>query len=128
VQGYAIDVSAPAEAIEAELAVVRRVEVGHIIETLKMQGVEQFGDFAIQIRMKMMTRPGEQFTITVRAQASGEDLVLEVDGIPVNGMDDLQRLMDGSAIGRTLPVRFQELPGSRRWHSEHKRFRYNPLP
>src|SRR5215471_13120825 len=26
----------------------------HIIETLKMQGVEQFGDFAIEVRMKMM--------------------------------------------------------------------------
>lgn len=25
----------------------------HIIKTLKMQGVEQFGDFAIQLRMKM---------------------------------------------------------------------------
>jgi moderate conductance mechanosensitive channel len=35
----------------------------HILEPLKMQGVEQFGDFAIQIRMKMMTRPGEQFVI-----------------------------------------------------------------
>jgi small-conductance mechanosensitive channel len=41
----------------------------HIIETLKMQGVEQFGDFAIEIRMKMMTRPGEQFVIRRRAYA-----------------------------------------------------------
>jgi small-conductance mechanosensitive channel len=39
----------------------------HIIETLKMQGVEQFGDFAIQIRMKMTTKPGEQFVIRRRA-------------------------------------------------------------
>ena len=39
----------------------------HILETLKMQGVEQFGDFAIQIRMKMMTKPGEQFVIRRRA-------------------------------------------------------------
>jgi small-conductance mechanosensitive channel len=38
-----------------------------ILETLKMQGVEQFGDYAIQIRMKMMTRPGEQFAIRRRA-------------------------------------------------------------
>jgi moderate conductance mechanosensitive channel len=42
----------------------------HVIETLKMQGVEQFGDFAIQIRMKMMTKPGEQFVIRRRAYAS----------------------------------------------------------
>ena len=41
----------------------------HIIETLKMQGVEQLGDFAIQMRMKMMTKPGEQFVIHRRAYA-----------------------------------------------------------
>jgi small-conductance mechanosensitive channel len=41
----------------------------HILDTLKMQGVEQFGDFAIQIRLKMMTKPGEQFVIRRRAYA-----------------------------------------------------------
>jgi small-conductance mechanosensitive channel len=41
----------------------------NIIEPLKMQGVEQFGDFAIQIRMKMMTKPGEQFVIRRKAYA-----------------------------------------------------------
>jgi small-conductance mechanosensitive channel len=41
----------------------------NLIETLKMQGVEQFGEFAIQLRMKMMTRPGEQFVIRRRAYA-----------------------------------------------------------
>jgi moderate conductance mechanosensitive channel len=40
-----------------------------ILEPLKMQGVEQFGDFAIQIRMKMMTLPGEQFVIRRKALA-----------------------------------------------------------
>jgi small-conductance mechanosensitive channel len=40
-----------------------------IMEPLKMQGVEQFGDFAIQIRMKMKTKPGQQFTIRRRAYA-----------------------------------------------------------
>lgn len=39
------------------------------IEPLKMQGVEQFGDFAIQIRMKMKTLPGEQFVIRRKAFA-----------------------------------------------------------
>ena len=34
-----------------------------IIEPLKMQGVDAFGDFAIQLRAKMMTLPGEQFVI-----------------------------------------------------------------
>jgi small-conductance mechanosensitive channel len=42
---------------------------GKILEPLKMQGVEQFGDYAIQIRIKMMTRPNEQFTIRRRAYA-----------------------------------------------------------
>jgi small-conductance mechanosensitive channel len=45
-------------------------EFGHqLIEPLKMQGVEQFGDYAIQLRMKMMTKPGEQFVIRRRALA-----------------------------------------------------------
>src|SRR4051794_11829880 len=34
-----------------------------ILEPLKMQGVDAFGDFAVQIRMKMMTLPGENFVI-----------------------------------------------------------------
>ncbi|MGH6900985.1 MAG: mechanosensitive ion channel family protein, partial [Geminicoccaceae bacterium] len=41
----------------------------HILETLKMQGVEQFGEFAMEIRLKMMTKPGEQFVIRRRAYA-----------------------------------------------------------
>ncbi len=41
----------------------------HILEPLKMQGVEAFGDYAIQIRMKMMTKPGEQFVIRRKALA-----------------------------------------------------------
>jgi S1-C subfamily serine protease len=40
-----------------------------------------------------------------RAGMRTEDLILEIDGVPVNGMDDLQRLMDAGAIGRTLPVK-----------------------
>ena len=34
-----------------------------IIEPLKMQGVDQLGEFAVKIRTKMMTLPGEQFVI-----------------------------------------------------------------
>jgi small-conductance mechanosensitive channel len=41
----------------------------HIIETLKMKGVEQFGEFAIEIRLSMMTKPGEQFVIRRNALA-----------------------------------------------------------
>ncbi|MGV6871488.1 mechanosensitive ion channel family protein [Pseudochelatococcus sp. B33] len=35
----------------------------NILEPLKMQGVEQFGEYGIQIKCKMMTRPGEQFVL-----------------------------------------------------------------
>jgi moderate conductance mechanosensitive channel len=41
----------------------------NIIEPLKMQGVEEFGEYGIQIRVKMMTKPGEQFVIRRRAYA-----------------------------------------------------------
>jgi small-conductance mechanosensitive channel len=41
----------------------------HFLEPLKMQGVEALSDYAIQIRMKMMTKPGEQFVIRRRAYA-----------------------------------------------------------
>ena len=42
----------------------------YVLEPLKMQGVEQFGEYAIQIRMKMMTKPGHQFTIRRKALAA----------------------------------------------------------
>ena len=34
-----------------------------ILEPLKSQGVAAMGDFAIQVRMKFMTKPGEQFVV-----------------------------------------------------------------
>ncbi|MFO1039818.1 MAG: mechanosensitive ion channel family protein [Geminicoccaceae bacterium] len=34
-----------------------------VIEPLKFQGVQNMGDFAIQIRVKIKTRPGEQFVV-----------------------------------------------------------------
>jgi S1-C subfamily serine protease len=33
-----------------------------------------------------------------------EDLILDLDGTPVNGVDDLQRLMAGELIGKTVTV------------------------
>ena len=41
----------------------------HIMEPMKMQGVDAFGDFAIQVRVKMKTRPGEKFVIRRKANA-----------------------------------------------------------
>jgi moderate conductance mechanosensitive channel len=40
-----------------------------VMEPLKMQGVQAFGDFAVQLRVKMMTKPGGQFTLRRRALA-----------------------------------------------------------
>jgi moderate conductance mechanosensitive channel len=40
-----------------------------ILEPLKMQGVDELGDYAVQIRAKMMTMPGEQFVIRRQAYA-----------------------------------------------------------
>jgi small-conductance mechanosensitive channel len=54
--------------IGAELAANEEFKP-QILEPLKMQGVEQFGDFAIQVRMKMKTLPNQQFTIRRRAYA-----------------------------------------------------------
>jgi moderate conductance mechanosensitive channel len=41
----------------------------HILDTLKMQGVEEYGDYAIKLRLKLTTKPGEQFVIRRRAYA-----------------------------------------------------------
>ena len=51
-----------------------------ILEPLKMQGVEEFGDYAVTIRMKMMTKPGQQFTIRRRAYAMIKE-AFEANGI-----------------------------------------------
>ncbi|HEY3912817.1 MAG TPA: mechanosensitive ion channel family protein [Stellaceae bacterium] len=40
-----------------------------MLQPLKMQGVDAFGDYAVQIRMKMMTLPGENFVIRRQAFA-----------------------------------------------------------
>ncbi len=40
-----------------------------IIETVKMKGVEDFGDYGIKLSFAMMTKPGHQSTIRRRAYA-----------------------------------------------------------
>jgi len=40
-----------------------------------------------------------------RAGLAPEDIILEIRGEPVEGMDDVQRLMDVGAIGRKVPMR-----------------------
>ena len=41
-----------------------------IIQPLKMQGVEAMGEIGMQVRLKMMTKPGEQFVVRRRAYAT----------------------------------------------------------
>ena len=40
-----------------------------ILQPLKMQGVDAMGELGMQVRLKMMTKPGEQFIIRRRAYA-----------------------------------------------------------
>ena len=52
----------------------------HIIEPLKMQGVQDFGACGIELRMKMMTKPGEQFPVRRNAYVRLKQL-FEENGI-----------------------------------------------
>jgi S1-C subfamily serine protease len=51
-----------------------------------------------------------------RAGLRAEDLIVEVDGLPVSGADDLQRLMVGDLIGR--PVILHVLRGGNELDAE----------
>ncbi|UFX01067.1 mechanosensitive ion channel family protein [Sinorhizobium medicae WSM1115] len=51
-----------------------------IIETVKMKGVEQFGDYGITLSFAMTTKPGHQTQIRRRAQALIKD-AFEANGI-----------------------------------------------
>ena len=48
-----------------------------IIETVKMKGVEQFGDYGINLSFAMTTRPGQQTTVRRRALAIIRDVFTE---------------------------------------------------
>jgi moderate conductance mechanosensitive channel len=52
----------------------------HIIETIKMQGVEEFSEYGIRLRLKLITRPGEQFPIRRRAYQRIKEL-FDVNGV-----------------------------------------------
>ena len=93
-----------------------------ILEPLKMQGVDALGDFAVQLRMKMMTLPGENFVIrrqalamikktfdangvkfafpTVQIAGDGEPSAPEPPGTPANPSRS-----GGSGIVERAPVR-----------------------
>ena len=64
-----------------------------IIEPLKMQGVDEFGEMGMILTLKLKTRPGEQFTVKRRAlmmikKAFDEnDIKLAVPTVQVSGED-----------------------------------------
>jgi moderate conductance mechanosensitive channel len=54
---------------------------GSIMEPLKMQGVQEFGDFAVQLRLKMKTRPGDVQFIARRRALSLIKKAFDANGI-----------------------------------------------
>jgi moderate conductance mechanosensitive channel len=52
----------------------------HTIETIKMQRVEEFSEYGIRLRLKLITRPGEQFPIRRRAYQRIKEL-FDVNGV-----------------------------------------------
>jgi moderate conductance mechanosensitive channel len=82
----------------------------NIIEPLKMQGVEQFGDYGIQIRLKMMTKPGEQFAIRRKANAlikkafDETGIRFAVPSVQVAGPDEAQPAVAHQALKLVKPV------------------------
>lgn len=79
---WVIDIIALTLNYDSDLEIVRKTikrigaelmedpELGpSIIEPLKMQGIEQMADYGVQIRLKFMTKPGEQFGVRRKALA-----------------------------------------------------------
>lgn len=54
----------------------------HVIEPLKMQGVQNFGDYGIAVGLKMTMRPGEQFQIRRKAYVRLKQ-IFEEQGIEI---------------------------------------------
>nr|WP_163044789.1 mechanosensitive ion channel family protein [Aurantimonas aggregata] len=77
-----------------------------IIEPLKMQGVDSFGDYAVVLRMKMMTKPGEQFVIKRKAllmikKAFAENgIKIAVSTVQVSGGNDDENAAAASDLVR----------------------------
>jgi len=77
-----------------------------ILEPMKMQGVEEFAEFGIVLRIKMKTRPGRQFTIRRKSYARMKQ-VFEENGIrfavpTVNVGGDDDRAERGAAAAKAL--------------------------
>ena len=80
--------------------------VPRLIEPLKMQGVEEFKEYGIRIRLKFLARPGEQFVIRRKAYERIKELFDQNDvkfAVPrVQVADGEERV--AAAFSRLKPV------------------------
>lgn len=67
------------------------------MEPLKMQGVENFGDYGIELKLKLKTKPGQQFAVRRRA------LVMIKKAFDENGIKFGSPLMQGIGSTGTQP-------------------------
>lgn len=89
----------------------------NIIEPMKMQGVQQFGEFAIDVRIKLTTKPNEQFVIRRKALAKLK-AAFDKNGIKfafptviVSGNDETGAAAARQAVELVQERRLAEKPG-----------------
>ncbi len=79
-----------------------------ILETLKLQGVDEMGDFAIKLRLKMRTRPGRQFVVRRRAYAMIKTAFKDNGvsfGVPTVQVRDIEQAQAAAASMLAGPAR-----------------------
>lgn len=67
----------------------------YILQTVKMKGVEQFGDYGMEVSFAMMTKPGNQTSVRRRAY------VMIRDSFAANGIDFAQPTVNVGGDDRT---------------------------
>jgi small-conductance mechanosensitive channel len=86
-----------------------------ILQPLKMQGVQAFGDYAIQLRMKMMIRPGDLQYVARRRALAMIKKAFDTNGIKFAyptvqlASDNLRASDDGDALRATVAQKGLEL-------------------
>ena len=87
-------------------------EIGHLfLEPLKSQGVYAMEDSAMIIRVKFMTRPGDQF-LTRKAVYSAIREIFAREGIQFAHREVTVRLADGAAAADLTPEQREAIAGS----------------
>src|SRR5262249_16435128 len=82
---------------------VRRAYVGVAAQTVPVPRRHAVAA-GIDNRLGAILMSVEQGGPADRAGLLSHDLVVRLDGRPVTGVEDVSRLLDGSRIGRTIPV------------------------